>query len=323
MHAIRVHSPGGVEQLSFEEIPEPSAGPEEVIITLKAIGVNYIDIYYRTGFYLAAVPFTIGLEGAGVISTIGVNVRDFKIGDRVAYTGILGAYAQKATVPAERLVKIPDDLSFQEAAAAMVQGITAQYLSTSTYPIKKGDTCLIHAAAGGVGLLLTQMAKMKGAVVIGTVSTEEKARLVQEAGCDHIIFYHREDFAKRVKELTNNRGVEVVYDGVGKATFDKSLDCLTSRGFMILFGQSSGPVPPFDLSQLAKKGSLFITRPAIHSYIASHQEWLWRANEVFALIQHKKIKLRVHHEYPLKKATQAHRALESRKTSGKLLLIPS
>ncbi len=322
MLAIRVHNPGGVESLMLENIPEPVINENEVLVDLKAIGVNYIDVYYRTGLYPAPLPFTDGMEGCGIISAVGNGVKGFKVGDRVAYVGVLGAYAEKAAVPAEKVVKIPDELSFKEAASAMVQGITAQYLTTSTYSLKKDDTCLIHAAAGGVGLLLCQITQLKGAISIGTVSSEEKAKLAQKVGCQHVIIYTKESFLKRVQGITQAKGVQVVYDSVGKTTFADSLDCLAPRGFMVLFGQSSGVVTPFDLSQLAVKGSLFITRPGLNSYIATREELLSRSAEVFSWIISKRMKLNINHEFPLAQAAQAHRALESRQTTGKILLIP-
>jgi NADPH2:quinone reductase len=323
MKAIRIHKPGGLEAIKLEEIPAPTPTSHEVVIQLEASGVNYIDVYFRTGLYDAPLPLTLGLEGAGCIVELGGDVKDFKIGDRVAYTGILGAYAQRAAVPVNRLVKLPDKLSFKEGAAAMVQGITAQYLTTSTHPLKKGDICLIHAVAGGVGLLLCQVAKMKGATVIGTVSSEEKAKLAQSAGADYAIVYTKEDFVVEVKRLTRGQGVHVVYDGVGASTFLKSLDCLMPRGMMVLFGQTSGAVPPFDLSILNRKGSLYVTRPGINAYIAYREELLQRANEVFAWILNGQLKLCINHELPLEKAKEAHQLLEGRKSTGKILLIPS
>jgi NADPH2:quinone reductase len=256
------------------------------------------------------------------VSEVGTDVKDFKPGDRVAYTGITGAYAEYAAVPADRLVRIPAGITDQQAAAAMLQGMTAHYLVYSTYPLKKGETCLIHAAAGGVGLLLVQLAKNLGARVIGTVSTEEKAKLAREAGADEVIFYTRQDFEAETKRLTDGKGVHVVYDGVGKATFDQDLNVLRPRGYLVLFGASSGPVPPFDLVKLSQKGSLFVTRPTLVSHIASHEELMQRSTDILNMIASGKLKLRIEHIYPLREAQQAHRDLEGRKTAGKLLLIP-
>ena len=322
MKAVRVHQFGGADALRIEEISEPSLSAGQALISLRSIGLNYIDIYFRTGLYEAPLPFTPGLEGAGIVEATGAGVKDVKIGDRIAYAGILGSYAQKAVVPAERLVKLPDQLSFQQGAAAMVQGITAQYLTTSAFPLKKGKTCLIHAAAGGVGLLLCQAAKLKGAVVIGTVSTEEKAELARQAGADHVILYTQKDFAAELKRITGNRGVDVVYDGVGQATFMKGLDCLVPRGMMVLFGQASGPVPPFDLSILNKKGSLYVTRPGINAYIATREEFLERAKQVFSWIMSGQLNIRISREFSLDEVREAHELLESRRTTGKILLHP-
>ena len=279
-------------------------------------------MYFREGRYPITVPFIIGQEASGQVSEVGTDVKDFKPGDRVAYTGITGAYAEYAAVPADRLVRIPAGITDQQAAAAMLQGMTAHYLVYSTYPLKKGETCLIHAAAGGVGLLLVQLAKNLGARVIGTVSTEEKAKLAREAGADEVIFYTRQDFEAETKRLTDGKGVHVVYDGVGKATFDQDLNVLRPRGYLVLFGASSGPVPPFDLVKLSQKGSLFVTRPTLVSHIASHEELMQRSTDILNMIASGKLKLRIEHIYPLREAQQAHRDLEGRKTAGKLLLIP-
>ncbi|HWP50013.1 MAG TPA: quinone oxidoreductase [Candidatus Limnocylindrales bacterium] len=321
MKAIRVHSYGGPEALKYEEVPTPKPGPGEARVKIEAAGVNYIDIYHRTGLYPGQLPFTPGMEGAGVVDEVGPGVSEIKVGDRVAYAMQQGSYAEYAIVPAWKLVPLPDNLSTQSAAAAMLQGMTAHYLTHSTYPLKTGDTVLIHAAAGGVGLLLIQMAKRRGAKVFGTVSTEEKASLAKEAGADAIILYTQSDFEEEIKKLTNGQGVEVVYDSVGKTTFDKSLNCLKPRGYLALFGQSSGPVPPVDLRILAK-GSYFLTRPTLSHYAANRAELLQRAGDLFRWITSGELKLRIDHTYPLAEADKAHQALEGRKTSGKLLLIP-
>jgi NADPH2:quinone reductase len=321
MKAIRVHNYGGPEVLKYEEVPTPKPGPGEARVKIEAAGVNYIDIYHRTGLYPGQLPFTPGMEGAGVVDEVGPGVSEIKVGDRVAYAMQQGSYAEYAIVPAWKLVPLPDNLSTQSAAAAMLQGMTAHYLTHSTYPLKTGDTVLIHAAAGGVGLLLIQMAKRRGAKVFGTVSTEEKASLAKQAGADAIILYTQSDFEEEIKKLTNGQGVEVVYDSVGKTTFDKSLNCLKPRGYLALFGQSSGPVPPVDLRILAK-GSYFLTRPTLSHYAANRAELLQRAGDLFRWITSGELKLRIDHTYPLAEADKAHQALEGRKTSGKLLLIP-
>lgn len=322
MKAIQVPRTGGVEVLSFLDLPAPQPKPNEVVVKIAASGVNYIDVYFREGRYPVTPPFILGQEASGVVSETGSNVKDFKPGERVAYTGITGAYAEYEAVPADRLVRLPADITDHQAAAAMLQGMTAHYLTHSTYPLKKGDIALIHAAAGGVGLLLVQMAKALGARVIGTVSTEEKAQLAREAGADDVIFYTKQDFEAETKRLTDGKGVHVIYDGVGKTTFDQDLNCLRPRGYLALFGASSGPVPLFDLNKLAQKGSLFITRPTLVHHIASHEELQQRATDVLSMIASGKLKLRIEHLYALKDAQQAHRDLEGRKTTGKLLLIP-
>lgn len=320
MKAIRVHQYGGPEVLRFEEVADPSPAPDEAVVRIEYAGVNYIDTYHRAGLYKVPLPFTLGSEGAGVVVAGGREVRDLRPGDRVAYTGVLGSYAELAAVPADRLVVLPDNVTTRQAAAAMLQGMTAHYLASSTYPLKPGETCLIHAAAGGVGLLLTQVAKLRGAQVIGTVSTEEKARLAREAGADHVIRYTDQDFEAEVKRITAGRGVDVVYDSVGRTTFDKSLNCLRPRGLLVLFGQSSGPVPPFDPQILNQKGSLFLTRPSLGHYIASREELLQRATDVLGWVGSGKLRLRMEFEFPLAEAAAAHRALESRQTTGKVLL---
>ncbi len=322
MKAVRVHTPGGPDALRFEEVPEPAARPGEAIVKVEAAGLNYIDVYCRTGLYKHELPFTLGFEGAGAITAVGAGVVDLKVGDRVAYTGVLGAYAQFAAVPAGRLVKLPSGVTAKQGAAAMLQGMTAHYLACATYPLKRGDSCLVHAAAGGVGLLLCQIAKMRGARVIATVSTEDKAKLAREAGADAVILYTTQDFEAEVKRLTDGKGVQVVYDGVGKTTFDKGLGCLAPRGMMVLFGQSSGPVPAFDPSILNARGSLFLTRPSLFHYVAAREELEQRAADVLGWVRDGKLALRIEREYALKDAPEAHRALEGRQTTGKVLLIP-
>ena len=322
MKAIQVPKTGGVEVLTVVDIPTPKLKPNEVLVKIAASGVNYIDVYFREGRYPVTPPFILGQEASGVVSEAGSEVKDFKPGERVAYTGITGAYAEYEAVPADRLVRVPAGITDHQAAAAMLQGMTAHYLTHSTYPLKKGETALIHAAAGGVGLLLVQMSKNIGARVIATVSTEEKAKLARDAGADEVIFYTKQDFEVETKRLTDGKGVHVIYDGVGKTTFDQDLNVLRPRGYLALFGASSGNVPLFDLNKLAQKGSLFITRPTLVHHIATHEELLQRATDVFNMIASGKLKLRIEHLYPLGEAQQAHRDLEGRKTTGKLLLIP-
>ncbi|MES1240084.1 MAG: quinone oxidoreductase [Acidobacteriota bacterium] len=322
MKAIRVESPGGPEVLRYEDIPDPVPAEGQALVRVEAIGVNFIDVYHRTGLYKVPLPFTLGQEAAGTVEAVGPGVTGLAVGDRVAYAGVMGAYAEKAAVPAERLVKLPEGLNARDGAAAMLQGMTAHYLACSTYPLKPGDTCLVHAAAGGVGLLLCQIAKLRGARVLATTSTEEKARLAREAGADEVIFYDKQDFAAEVRRLTDGQGVQAVYDGVGRATFDKSLDSLARRGVMALFGQASGPVPPFDPGILNGKGSLYLTRPSLFHYIVTRDELASRANDVLGWIREGKLKLRIGLELPLREAAEAHRALEGRTTTGKVLLLP-
>ena len=324
MRAIRVHAPGGPEVLRFEEeVPDPTPGEGQALVRIEAIGINFIDVYHRTGLYkVPSLPFILGQEAAGTVEAVGPGVTDVAPGDRVAYTGVMGSYAEKAVVPADRLVRLPEGLSARDGAAAMLQGMTAHYLACSTYPLKPGDACLVHAAAGGVGLLLCQIAKMRGARVFGTTSTEDKARLAREAGADEVILYTEQDFAAEVRRLTDGQGVQVVYDSVGRTTFEKSLDSLARRGTMALFGQSSGPVPPFDPAILNAKGSLYLTRPSLFHYIATRDELATRAADVLGWIRDGKLKLRIEHEYPLSEAAEAHRALEGRRTTGKVLLLP-
>ena len=321
MKAIQVKRAGGPEVLELVELPVPEAKGAEAVVKIVAAGVNFIDVYYREGRYKAVMPFVPGQEAAGDVVAVGANVTSVKVGDRVAYTMVLGSYAEYAAVAADRLVKIPEGVSYQQAAAAMLQGMTAHYLSHDTYPLKKGETALVHAAAGGVGLLLVQMAHGIGARVIGTVSTEEKTKLAREAGADDVILYTQTDFEAETRRLTGGRGVDVVYDSVGKTTFEKGLNILRPRGYMVLFGGSSGPVPPFDLIQLSQKGSLYVTRPTLTHYVATREDLEMRAGAVFSMIAAGKLKLRIAHTYPLKDAAQAHRDLEARRTTGKLLLL--
>ena len=322
MKAIRIHAPGGTEVMRLDEVPEPAPKAGEALVKIDAAGLNYIDVYFRSGLYKAEYPLTLGLEAGGTVTAVGPNVSEVKVGEKVAYTGVPGAYADRAVVPAARLVVLPAGVSTKQGAAAMLQGMTAHYLATSTYPLKSGDTCLVHAAAGGVGLLLCQMAKMRGARVIGTVSTDEKAKLAREAGADEVIIYTRQDFEAEVKRLTSNQGVQVVYDAVGKTTWDKSLNSLAPRGLIALYGQSSGPIGTIDPGILNTKGSLFLTRPSLNHHIASRAELTQRAGDVLGWIGAGKLKMRMEFEFPLKDAAAAHQALEGRQTTGKVLLIP-
>jgi NADPH2:quinone reductase len=322
MKAIQVARVGGPEALTLVDAPVPDPKPNEALVQIKLAGVNFIDVYFREGRYPAPLPFINGQEAAGMVVAVGPDVTTLRLGDRVAYTGVLGSYAEYAAVPADRLVKIPDELDFEQAAAAMLQGMTAHYLSHSTYPIKIGDTVLIHAAAGGVGLLLVQMAKQLGARVIATAGSEAKAQLARGAGADEVIIYTEQDFETETLRLTGNRGLQVVYDGVGKDTFERDLKVLSPRGYLVLFGGASGAVPPFDPLELTKHGSLFVTRPSLHHYVASREELERRANDVLQMIVRGDLKLRIHKKYPLEDVRQAHLDLEGRKTTGKLLLIP-
>ena len=322
MKAIQVAQTGGPEVLTLVDLPVPAPKANEAVVKIEASGVNFIDVYFREGRYAASLPFINGQEAAGVVSEVGTEVTNLKAGDRVAYTSSLGSYAEYAAVPAGRLVKIPDALSFEQATAAMLQGMTAHYLLFSSYKLQKGETALVHAAAGGVGLLLVQMAKKIGARVIATAGTEEKAQLAREAGADECIVYAQADFETETRRLTSDEGVHVVYDGVGKATFEKDLNVLRPRGYLVLFGGASGAVPPFDLIKLSQKGSLYVTRPTLNHYTATREELEWRANDVFRMIVDGDLKLRIHHVYKLTEAAQAHRDLEGRKTTGKLLLKP-
>ncbi|HZE23979.1 MAG TPA: quinone oxidoreductase [Blattabacteriaceae bacterium] len=322
MKAIQVQKAGGPEVLTLVDLSIPKPKTNEAVVKIAASGINFIDVYFREGRYPATLPFVDGQEAAGTVTEVGSEVKTVKPGDRVAYTGVIGAYAEYAAVPADRLVHVPDKITDQQAAAAMLQGMTAHYLVNSTYPLKKGETALIHAAAGGVGLLLVQMAKNIGAHAIGTVGTEEKAKLAREAGADDVILYTRQDFEVETKRLTDGKGVHVVYDGVGKSTFEKGLNVLRPRGYMVLFGGASGAVPPFDPIALSQKGSLFLTRPSLVNYIATREELEQRSNDVLGSVAAGKLKLRIGHVYKLEEVQQAHRDLEGRKTTGKILLTP-
>jgi NADPH2:quinone reductase len=322
MKIIHVKELGGPEKMQLVEVPTPQPGPKQALVRVAAIGVNFIDVYFRMGHYKADFPVVLGNEGAGTVEAVGPEVTEVAVGDRVAWTMSRGSYAQYAVVPTAMLVKLPDHIDFQSAAAVMLQGMTAHYLVHSTYALKSGETCLVHAAAGGAGGLIVQMAKMLGARVFGTVSTEEKARIAREAGADEAILYTQQDFEAEVKRLTAGRGVDVVYDSVAKTTFEKSLNSLRPRGMLALFGQSSGPVPPFDPNILNGKGSLFLTRPSLAHYLLTREELLWRAGDVLNWVTSGKLKVRIDRTYPLAEAAAAHRDLEGRKTAGKLLLIP-
>ncbi len=322
MHAVRVHAWGGTEALSYEEVEDPRPAAGQAVVRIEAAGLNFIDVYHRTGFYKLPVPFTVGQEGAGTVTAVGEGVQEVAVGDRVAWCGVQGGYAEMAAVPAARLVKLPEGVSTRQGAAVMLQGMTAHYLAVSVRPLGAGDACLVHAAAGGVGLLLCQIAKLRGARVFATVSTGEKAQLARGAGADEVILYTEQDFAAEVKRATGGRGLQVVYDSVGRTTFDKSLACLAPRGMMAIFGQSSGAVPPFDPGRLATLGSLFLTRPTLGHYIATREELLQRADDLFSWIAAGKLDVRIGAEHPLRDAAEAHRALEGRETTGKVLLIP-
>lgn len=322
MKAIVVSEKGGPEVLTVSDIPEPHAGAREVVVEVAAVGVNYIDTYQRRGVYDIALPFVPGLEGAGVVVEVGSGVTEFALGDQVAWSGAQGSYAEKVAVNVDKAMVVPQDMDLKDAAQALLQGVTAQYLVASVFPVGPGHTALVHAAAGGVGLLLTQMIKARGGTVIATVSTEEKAKLVSSVGADHVIRYDQEDFLPRVTEITVGVGVDVVFDGVGKTTFDQSLRSLKTRGMMVLFGQASGPVPPVDSQLLNSLGSLLLTRPTLGDFTQTPEEFRWRASEVLNAIVSGDVTLTLGAHYPLTDAQQAHIDLESRKTSGKLLLIP-
>ncbi len=322
MKAVRVHQYGGLEALKYEDVPLPQPGEGEARVKIEASGVNFIDIYHRIGRYQGSLPLTLGQEAAGTVDAVGPNVSDVKPGDRVVFASVQGTYAEYVIAPVWRLVPIPAEVNARQAAAVILQGMTAHYLTQDTYPLKKGDTALIHAAGGGTGQLLVQIAKLRGARVIATASTEEKAALAREAGADEVINYTQKDFEVEVKKLTNNAGVDVVYDSVGKDTFDKSLNCLRRRGYMVLFGQSSGSVPPLDPQTLNAKGSLFLTRPFLQHYTADRAEILKRANDLFKWITAGQLKVRIDKTFPLAEAAEAHRYLEGRQSKGKIILIP-
>jgi NADPH2:quinone reductase len=319
--AVRVKAHGGPEVLELEEVPDPVPGHGEAVVKIEAAGINFVEVYQRKGQYKMTLPFTLGTEGAGTVVAVGDGVDSVRVGDRVVSQGFLGSYAELALAPADRLVRIPDGVDTRTAAAAMLQGLTAHYLTMSTYPLSKGDWCLVHAAAGGVGLLLCQIARMQGALAIGTVSTEEKEKLAREAGAEAVINYTSQNFPAEVRRLTGGKGVKVVYDSVGATTFQGSLDCLAPRGTLALFGQSSGPVPPLDPQVLNQKGSLYLTRPTLHHYVATREDLVARSSELFGWIVSRELKIRIHASYPLAEAGKAQQALESRGTTGKVLLV--
>jgi len=322
MKAILVHHTGGPEELNYEEVDIPKPAPGQALVKIAAAGVNFIDVYQRTGLYKLPIPFTLGQEGAGVIEALGEGVTGFSVGDRVAYTSVVGSYAEYAAVPTKMLVKVPEGIDLKVAAGALLQGMTAHYLTHSTFPLKKGDTALVHAAAGGAGLLIVQMAKALGAKVIGTMSTEAKAEIARKAGADETILYTTQDFEAEVKRITDGKGVDVVYDSVGVTTFLKSLSCIRPRGMMVSFGQSSGPVGPIEPLLLSQRGSLFLTRPTLAFHIATPEELAWRAGDVLNGIASGKLNIHIEKTYKLADVQQAHRDLESRKTTGKLVLTP-
>jgi NADPH2:quinone reductase len=322
MKAIRIHNNGGPEVLRYEDPPLGDLGSGEARVKIQAIGINFIDVYQRVGMYQVPMPFTLGQEAAGIVHAVGEGVTEVKVGDHVAYTSVLGSYAEYANVPAWRLVPVPNEITSQQAAAVMLQGLTAHYLAFSTYPIQRGDTVLVHAAAGGLGLLLVQIAKLRGALVIGTVSTDVKAQVAKQVGADEIILYTQQDFEAEVKRLTDGKGVNAVYDSVGKDTFDKSLNCLKRRGYMVLCGASSGAVPPFDPQILNGKGSLFLTRPTLAHYTADRSELIQRSSDLFKWMASGELKVRIDKVFPLAQAADAHRYLESRQVMGKLVMTP-
>ena len=321
---IRMYETGGPEVLLWEDYDPGQPGPGEALLCQEAVGLNFIDVYHRTGLYpLPSLPATPGMEGVGIVEAIGEGVTEVEVGDRVAYAGLpAGAYAQVRRIPADRLVKLPDPISAQQGAAMMLQGMTARYLLYGCYRVKRGDTILIHAAAGGVGLIVCQWAKHLGATVIGTMGSSEKAELARSFGCDESILYDKEDFVSRVKEITRGQGVDVVYDSVGQSTFMKSLDCLKPMGMMVSFGQASGPIPSFDLGILAAKGSLFLTRPSLINYTAKREDLLAHAQDLFDVVEKGAVNIEVNQRYPLAEAANAHRDLENRKTTGSTILIP-
>jgi len=322
VHAIRVHEHGGPEVMKWEEIEVGEPGEGQVRIKHHAVGLNYIDTYHRSGLYKISLPAVIGTEGAGEVTAVGPGVTEFKVGDRVAYASPIGAYAEERLIPADRLVKIPDNIDYQTAAAMMLQGMTVRYLLKETYKVGPGTTMLLHAAAGGIGLIACQWAKHLGATIIGTAGSDEKCKLALEHGATHIINYRKEDFVARTKELTNGQGVDVVYDSVGKDTFPGSLDCLKPRGLWVSFGNASGPVPPFDILMLSAKGSLFATRPTLQTYTAKREDLVATANDLFDVVGRGIVKIKVNQTYPLKEAVQAHLDLEGRKTTGSTVLLP-
>jgi len=322
MRAVRLHEPGGAEAMRYETVPIPRPGEGQALVRVGAAGVNFIDVYKRTGLYKIPLPATLGEEGAGTVEAVGDGVSEVRVGDRVAWAGSMGSYAEYAAIPAAKLVPLPPDVDAARGAAIMLQGITAHYLATSTYPLREGDRCLVHAAAGGVGLLLVQIAKRRGAYVIGTAGSDEKAALARRAGADEVIVYTRQDFVEETRRITGGQGVQVVYDSVGKTTFLPGLDLLVTRGMMVLFGQSSGPVDPLDPQLLNQKGGLFLTRPSLWHYTATRDELLWRAGELLEWAAKGELEVRVGAEYPLAEAAEAHRALEGRRTTGKVLLLP-
>lgn len=322
MKAVFVTEFGGVDKLRYEDLPAPAPGEGQALVRIHAIGVNFIDIYHRTGLYPAPPPVVLGMEAAGVVEQVAPGVTEVQPGDRVAWAMHRGAYAEYAAVPAWLLVPLPPELDFQAAAASLLQGMTAHYLTHSTYPLREGETCLVHAAAGGTGRWIVAAAKMRGARVIGTTSTPEKAQIAREAGCDEVILYSEQDFESEIRRLTDGRGVDVVYDSVGAATWEKSLNCLRARGMMVSFGNASGPVPAFQPLVLSQKGSLFLTRPTLMHYCATRDELLWRAGDVLRWVLEGRFRLRIERVYRLADAAQAHLDLASRKTAGKLLLAP-
>jgi len=322
VHAIRVHQHGGPEVMKWDSVEVPAPGPGQVRLKQHAVGVNYIDIYQRSGLYKLPLPFVAGSEGAGEVVAVGPGVTDFKVGDRGAYAGAIGGYAEERVMPADRLVKLPDSIDYKTGAAMMLQGMTVRYLLRQTYKVDRNTTMLFHAAAGGVGLIACQWARHLGATIIGTVSTPEKAKLAKEHGCTHVINYKTEDFVKRVKEITNGQGVDVVYDAVGKDTYPASLDCLKPLGLWVSFGNASGAITNFDLLLLSAKGSLYATRPTLVTYVAKRADLLANAAELFDVVTKGVVKIEVNHTYPLKEAAQAHRDLEARKTTGSIVLLP-
>jgi NADPH:quinone reductase len=322
VHAIRIHQNGGPEVMKWESVEVGEPGPGQVRLKQHAVGVNYIDTYHRSGLYKMPLPMVIGSEGAGEVTAVGPGVTDFKVGDRGAYAGAVGGYAEERLMPADRLVKLPASIDYKTAAAMMLQGMTVRYLLRQTYKVDKNTTMLLHAAAGGIGLIASQWAKHLGATIIGTVSTSDKAALAKAAGCTHVINYKTEDFVKRTRELTNGQGVDVVYDAVGKDTYPGSLDCLKPLGLFVSFGNASGPITNFDILLLSSKGSLYATRPTLVTYTAKRADLIANANELFDVVSKGIVKINVNHTYPLKDAAQAHKDLESRKTTGSIVLLP-